>query len=167
MRGEIKSRFAISVFPIPSFTSKMPTSISRCVSPCSWKISTIDESVIGNSIISALGRAFGNNILKDRNTKAAVNTPNISIVNSVPVGINSLIMGPGIKEKIFVLTGTLPNMGRREAQELIEKYGGKTSSSVSKNTDFVLAGESTGGKLDKALKLGIKIINEEEFLKLM
>lgn len=66
--------------------------------------------------------------------------------------------------KTFVLTGTLSTMGRKQASELIEKYGGKASSSVSKNTDYVVAGEQAGSKLQKAVDLGIKIINEDEFL---
>lgn len=64
----------------------------------------------------------------------------------------------------FVLTGTLPNLTREKATELIEKNGGKTTSSVSKNTSFVLLGQDAGSKLDKALKLGIKTISEQEFL---
>jgi len=65
--------------------------------------------------------------------------------------------------KTFVLTGTLERYTRDEASEIIEKYGGKTSSSVSKKTDFVLAGENAGSKLTKAQALGVKIITEEEF----
>ena len=65
--------------------------------------------------------------------------------------------------KTFVLTGTLPNLTRDEASKEIELRGGKVSSSVSKNTDYVLAGENAGSKLDKALALGVKIINEEQF----
>lgn len=66
--------------------------------------------------------------------------------------------------KIFVLTGTLPTMKRAEAAALIEQNGGKTSSSVSKKTSFVLAGEEAGSKLTKAQRLGITILSEEEFL---
>ncbi len=65
--------------------------------------------------------------------------------------------------KTFVLTGTLENYSREQATEIIEKFGGKTSSSVSKKTDYVLAGEEAGSKLRKAQELGIKIISEEEF----
>lgn len=68
--------------------------------------------------------------------------------------------------KTFVLTGTLSRFSRNEASELIEKFGGKTSSSVSKKTSFVLAGEEAGSKLTKAEELGVKIITEEEFIKM-
>lgn len=65
--------------------------------------------------------------------------------------------------KKFVLTGSLPTYNRKEAADLIEKHGGKTASSVSGNTDYVLAGESAGSKLDKAKELGIKILDEAAF----
>lgn len=66
--------------------------------------------------------------------------------------------------KIFVLTGTLQNMTRDEASALIKSHGGKTSSSVSKKTSYVLAGENAGSKLDKAQDLGVIILTEEDFL---
>lgn len=66
----------------------------------------------------------------------------------------------------FVLTGTLPTLSRNEASAIIESFGGKTSSSVSKKTDFVLAGEEAGSKLTKAQSLGVKIISEQEFLEM-
>lgn len=67
----------------------------------------------------------------------------------------------------FVLTGTLPTMKRSEASAIIESFGGKTSSSVSKNTRYVLAGEEAGSKLDKANVLGIEIISEDDFKKMI
>ena len=69
--------------------------------------------------------------------------------------------------KTFVLTGTLPTLKRNEAAKIIEDMGGKTSSSVSKKTDYVLAGEEAGSKLTKAQSLGIKIISEAEFLSMV
>jgi DNA ligase (NAD+) len=63
----------------------------------------------------------------------------------------------------FVLTGTLPTMTREQAKQLIEENGGKVASSVSKNVNYLLAGEDAGSKLEKAKKLGIEMISEEEF----
>ena len=71
------------------------------------------------------------------------------------------------KGKTFVLTGTLQNMTRDEASEKIKLLGGKTSSSVSKNTSFVIAGEKAGSKLDKAEKLGVIILTENDFLNMI
>ncbi len=70
------------------------------------------------------------------------------------------------ENKIFVLTGTLSTLTRTEASKIIESFGGKTSSSVSKKTDYVLAGEEAGSKLTKAQSLGINIISEAEFLEM-
>ncbi len=67
----------------------------------------------------------------------------------------------------FVLTGTLPTMSRKEATQLIESHGGKVTSSVSKKTSYVLAGEEAGGKLDKARQLEIPILTEEELLRML
>ena len=72
-----------------------------------------------------------------------------------------------LEGKTFVLTGTLQSMTRDEAGDKIKMKGGKTSSSVSKKTSFVIAGENPGSKLDKAQDLGVIILSEEEFLKLI
>ncbi len=65
-----------------------------------------------------------------------------------------------------MLTGTLPTLTREEATAKIEALGGKVSGSVSKKTDFVLAGDEAGSKLDKAQELGVKILDEAKFLAL-
>ena len=72
-----------------------------------------------------------------------------------------------IRGKIFVLTGTMESVSRDKAKEEIKLRGGHLSESVSKNTDFVVAGAEPGSKYDKAKKLGVKIIGEKEFLKLL
>lgn len=72
-----------------------------------------------------------------------------------------------ISGKTFVLTGTLPTLGRDEAKAKIKQYGGEVTSSVSKNTDYVLAGEEAGSKLDKAHELGVHVLSEEEFLNML
>ena len=81
---------------------------------------------------------------------------------SLPKNTGGLFEG-----KTFVLTGTLPTMTRSEASKLIEQNGGKTSSSVSKKTSYVLAGEDAGSKLTKAQTLGIAIISEEELKEML
>ena len=76
---------------------------------------------------------------------------------------NKEIKGDVFAGLTFVLTGTLPTYTRSEAGQIIESLGGKVSSSVSKKTNYVLAGEEAGSKLDKANALGVKVISEEEF----
>ena len=92
-------------------------------------------------------------------------------MNSSGSNFNSLIHEPENKPgvfagKTFVLTGTLPTMTREEATAKIEAAGGKVTGSVSKKTDFVLAGAEVGSKLEKAQQLSIRILDEAEFLKM-
>ncbi len=102
------------------------------------------------------------------------NPKNIEIINRLRnYGLNfqkeeSQVNSENLLEgKTFVLTGTLPNYSRGEMKSIIEKYGGKVTSSVSKKTDFVLAGENPGSKYEKAKTLGVKIISEDEFFKMI
>lgn len=69
--------------------------------------------------------------------------------------------------KTIVVTGTLKSFSRSEIEGLIRKLGGSPSSSVSKNTDFLVCGEEAGSKLEKAKELGVKVISEEEFRKMV
>lgn len=69
--------------------------------------------------------------------------------------------------KTFVITGTLPNYKRGDVEKMIRDNGGKTGSSVSKNTDYLIAGAEPGSKLDKARELGVKVLNEKQFLELL
>lgn len=100
---------------------------------------------------------------------------NISVIEKLKeAGVNTKLIEsddadiPKIFEKMkIVLTGTLPTLKRNDAKEMIEKRGGKATSSVSKSTSFVLAGEEAGSKLTKANDLGVKVIDEEKFLQLI
>jgi len=75
--------------------------------------------------------------------------------------------GTKLAEKTFVLTGTLPNLSRDEAKKMIEDAGGKVSGSVSKKTDYVVAGSDPGSKLDKARELKVPVVDEDGLLKLL
>ncbi len=101
------------------------------------------------------------------------NPVNIDIINRLKsAGVNMVEEEKeGATDKLagltFVITGTLPNMGRKEAQELIELNGGKCSGSVSKKTNYLVAGEAAGSKLDKANALGVTVLDEEGLLALI
>ncbi|HCI03619.1 TPA: DNA ligase (NAD(+)) LigA [Candidatus Peribacteria bacterium] len=71
------------------------------------------------------------------------------------------------KDKIFVLTGTLPSLSREDAKKMIKERGGKVSSSVSSKTSFVLAGDDPGSKFDKAKELGVEVVDEKKFKKIL
>lgn len=100
------------------------------------------------------------------------NENNIKLLEELKeLGINPSAKASKVSDKLsgktFVLTGTLENMTRDEASEIIKSHGGKTSSSVSKKTDYVLAGTSAGSKLDKAQNLGVIILTENDFLEMI
>ncbi|WP_066647963.1 NAD-dependent DNA ligase LigA [Christensenella timonensis] len=84
----------------------------------------------------------------------------------VPMDDEGMPQGGIFEGKTFVLTGTLTRFTRKQAQELIEKLGGRANSSVSAKTDYVIAGDNAGSKLVKAQKLGVTILTEEEFEKM-
>lgn len=88
-------------------------------------------------------------------------------INMTAVVANNTQIVEAINGKIFVLTGTLPTLERKIAGEMIEKAGGKISSSVSKKTDYILAGENPGSKYIKAQELGITILDEADFLAML
>ena len=85
----------------------------------------------------------------------------------VRLSYESKLTGDSLSGKTFVLTGTLPTLKRNEAKTLIESHGGKVSGSVSKKTDYVVAGEEAGSKLTKANELGVAVLTEEELLKML
>jgi DNA ligase (NAD+) len=86
----------------------------------------------------------------------------VNLIAEVQANASAVLAG-----KTVVITGTLPTLGRKEASDLVEKHGGKCSGSVSKKTSFVLAGEAAGSKLTKAQELGITVVDEETFLKMI
>lgn len=111
--------------------------------------------VVASSIVDFFGDSKNNEII-DRLLAHGIEIKyNLNSANGVLSG------------KTFVLTGTLPTLSRQQATKLIEENGGSVSSSVSKNTSFVLAGEEPGSKYQKAVSLNIAILNEDEFLALI
>ena len=85
----------------------------------------------------------------------------------VRLSYESKQIGDSLNGKTFVLTGTLPTLKRNEAKTLIESHGGKVSGSVSKKTDYVVAGEEAGSKLTKANELGVAVLTEEELITML
>ena len=126
----------------------------------------INSDVAELSSIKDIGDIIANNIVayfsKDKNKELI----NILKNNKINMEYKAVVksINPNFNDKTFVLTGTLNSLTREEAKELIEKLGGKNTSSVSKKTDVVIVGDSPGSKYDDAIKLGITIWNEEEFL---
>jgi DNA ligase (NAD+) len=113
------------------------------------------------NVIEGIGKKIAESItsfFSDPNHRDWVKTMRAAGLNLVEAASAGSV--EGIAGKIFVLTGTLPTLGRDEARDLIEKAGGKVFSTVSKKTDYVVAGEEAGSKLTKAQELGVKIIDE-------
>ncbi len=113
------------------------------------------------SVISGVGVEVSESILSffsdpnHRDWVEAMRKAGLNLVEAAAAGSVA-----GVAGKTFVLTGTLPTLGRDEARDLIEKAGGKVSGSVSKKTDYVVAGEEAGSKLTKAQELGVAILDE-------
>ena len=118
------------------------------------------ESLISNNDVGEIVATSIYNFFRQEQTVDLLEKLKVAGVN-----MESLEKDTGNKFEgmTFVLTGSLENYSRNEASEIIEKLGGKTSSSVSKKTTYVIAGEEAGSKLKKAQELGVKIITEKEF----
>ncbi len=133
--------------------------------------STLDEIVSADGDKLTAIDGFGDAMAASLTDYFALEQSRNLVRELISLGINAqsrLAFEGGIFEgKTFVLTGTLPTLSRNEASEIIERNGGKTSSSVSKKTSFVLAGDEAGSKLTKAQQLGIDIITEEQFLQML
>ncbi|MEA3322909.1 MAG: BRCT domain-containing protein, partial [Patescibacteria group bacterium] len=119
---------------------------------------------IGSRAANSLVEWFGNE--KHQKMLWRMHELNV-VIKGVEKGVIKGVENKNVLGKTFVLTGTLPTLSRDEAKELIRNAGGKIVSTVSKNTDYVVAGEKAGSKLDKAEKLGVKIINEDKLKTLL
>ena len=114
---------------------------------------------IGENMASAIVEYFQN----PENKKFLEELHNLGVIPSEV----ELPKSTKLEGKVFVLTGTLQTLTRTQASEIIKSLGGQTSSSVSKNTSYVLAGENAGSKLDKATTLGVKILTENDFIEMI
>ena len=112
--------------------------------------------IIAESVHAFLNSDFGRDTIDDLASQGL----DMTAPQSAPAAEQSLA------GKTFVVTGTLAKYSRGEIEEMIAKLGGRAASSVSKKTDYVVAGENAGSKLEKAQTLGIKVLTEEEFEKL-
>lgn len=124
------------------------------------QLSEVNEigPIIAKSVYDFLHSDFG------RKTIEALDEQGVKMTAPKPPA--SAATGP-LVGKTLVVTGTLEKYGREEIEELITKLGGRAASSVSKNTDYLVAGEKAGSKLDKARKLGVPVLSEKEFDKLI
>lgn len=113
--------------------------------------------VIAASVVSHFSSEAGKALLAD------LHSLNLNFVASQPAALD----GGALDGKTLVVTGTLERFSREEISELIQRHGGKASSSVSKKTSYVIAGAEAGSKLDKARELGVPVLSEAEFLALI
>ena len=113
---------------------------------------------IGPEIVASLQRFFAEP--HNREVIAALRAAGIEFARE------SERVGDALAGRTFVVTGTLPTMSREQAHELIRRHGGTVASSVSRKTDFVVAGEAAGSKLERARELGIEVIDEDALLKM-
>ena len=155
-----KVLFAIGIRHIGEKSAKIIAkhfnSIDKLSTASAEDISSVHE--IGPKIAESIVNFF-----KDEKSKILIEKLKKAGINFKSEKVNEENLNPNFKSKTFVLTGSLENYTRDKATEIIENLGGRVSSSVSKNTDYVLAGAEAGSKLDKARKLGVKIISEKEF----
>ena len=127
-----------------------------------WKAKAFDFDVIPN-----IGPAVTASIIEYKNTVSSQTFVDKLFASGLKPQAAKKIEKGIFSGTIWVLTGTLPTLSRDEAKKIIIANGGKVSGSVSKNTSYVLAGESAGSKLDEAEKLNIKVIDEGDFLKMV
>ena len=129
------------------------------------KISKANEEEINN--IPNIGPVVSKSIYDYFQQKENIKFLDKLFKNGVIIDNSSLKSTNKLKDKIFVLTGTLKTLSREDAKKMIVKEGGRVSGSVSTKTSYVLVGSEPGSKYDEALKLGVKILSEEEFFKLI
>jgi DNA ligase (NAD+) len=119
------------------------------------------------TIIEGVGPVVAESVVNFFKQDENLQTVNNIIASGVQILWDDNKNEGSLKGKVFVITGTLENMARSEAKKIIEEAGGKVSSSVSRNTDYLVAGSSPGSKLKHAKDLGVEIIDESALRELM
>jgi len=159
-----KVLFAVGIKQIGERTAKLIAkhfgSLERLSCATEEEIDDIYE--IGPSIAKSIVMFFNDTKSKELISKLVKAGLKFELDSSEITKLNDKFVG-----KMFVLTGILSKFTRNQASDLIEKLGGRTTTSVSKKTDYLLAGEDAGSKLDKAKKLGVTILTEEDFEKML
>lgn len=152
--------FALGIPEVGEKTAAELASAFGSMEKLSW--ATLEQLTALDGFGEVVAQNIVNFFLEERNR--------VQIERLAKAGVNmestKVKAGDTFEGKTFVLTGTLPTLKRNEAKELIESLGGKVSSSVSKKTDYVVAGEEAGSKLTKANELGITILTEEQLLQM-
>lgn len=133
-------------------------SVEKLSSVSEEEIESVHE--IGSSISKSVKRFFANT--QNRKIIEHLKKAGLNLAGEKKINESNLFEG-----KSFVLTGTLSSMSRENAKEIIQSHGGTVVSTVSKNTSYVVAGDSPGSKLDKAQKLGVSVLSEEQFLEMI
>lgn len=131
--------------------------IDEIMNATNEKLAELEEfgETMANSVVEFFKEEKNLNVIE----KLKDASVNVKAIEDINVGIPKIFEGMKI-----VLTGTLPTLKRNDAKEMIEARGGKATSSVSKSTKFVLAGEEAGSKLTKAIELGVKVVDESTFI---
>ena len=150
---------------------KLPDELQTRRNKVKGRLATLEERLHKAGMPDELGPVAAENVLDFFGSKPGKRTLlRLRELEIWPLGglaQSTVAKCQGLGGKTFVLTGTLPRLSRDEASALIRDAGGNVTGSVSKNTDFLLAGEEAGSKLDKAKELGVKILSEKEFLDLL
>lgn len=127
-------------------------------------INVTEEELIN---IDTVGPEIAKSIVNFFKIESNINTINKMLDAGVEIFYNQKVRSDKLKGKTFVLTGTLESYTRDSAKEIIESHGGKVTSSISKNTSYIIVGDNPGSKLDKAISLGIEILYEKGLEKLI
>jgi DNA ligase (NAD+) len=150
---------------------KLPEELQKRRAKVKGRLATLEEQLYKAGMPDELGPVVAESVLDFFGSKTGKRIlsrlRDLEIWPQGGLAHSTVTKVQGLGGKTFVLTGTLPSLSRDEASALIRNAGGNVTGSVSKNTDYLLAGEEAGSKLDKAKELGVKILSEKDFMDLL